>query len=188
MTLNLNTEIATRSPEEVFAFPHAKRGTLFYGALHTALIRARGGLKMLDCERGDALEILPDAIWAVEGCIDQAIGLLEHATPLANENEYPPAATREDQKNRAVAWVFGMDRLSTCEKLLLILLATSVDRYDEVWLAVAEITEITGMDRKTVIASMHGLESAGCIKDTKRRAGMTKAIRVMRVLYPWRQE
>jgi hypothetical protein len=80
---------------------------------------------------------------------------------------------------RAIDWVFRQNAIaSSQDKFVLVALADNAGDTGLAWPAVSTIALKTAQDRKTVIAALRRLQADGWIKDTGKRAGRTKQIKV----------
>ena len=79
---------------------------------------------------------------------------------------------------RAVAWVFEQQIFPSSVKFVLVALADNAGENGEAWPSLTCIISKTGQDRKTVIAGLDKLERDKWIRDTGRRTGHTKQVKV----------
>ncbi len=85
---------------------------------------------------------------------------------------------------QAMVWVFNQDIRPSQLKFVLLALADNVGNENGVaWPSVKEICRKTSQDRKTVISALAKLEQRGFIEDTGERKGVTKQVKVYRVLF-----
>jgi hypothetical protein len=81
--------------------------------------------------------------------------------------------------SEALAWAFKQDCPSSSVKFTLVALCECANyQTGRIYPSVAHITEITGQNRKTIIANIAELERLGFIADTGERAGATRQIKV----------
>lgn len=81
--------------------------------------------------------------------------------------------------SEAVAWAFKLDVKPSSVKFTLVALCECANyKTGRITPSVAHLCEITGQDRKTVIANVAELERRGIIADTGERCGATKQIKV----------
>lgn len=79
----------------------------------------------------------------------------------------------------ALAWAVAAQPGSAADKLVLLGLADRHNtEHDAAYPSTAWLTEFSGLDRKTVVAALDRLETGGFIKDTTKRVGKTKQIKV----------
>lgn len=190
MTLHQNDQIpavdvAARLPEQLFELPQDSHGTLYYSALHTCLARARAVLSVAGGEQcGNPTAA--DALWAAEGCLEQAAQLLSNIERQARAAADQDLATvRPDPQAIATSWAFSQPVDSSSERLILVALASFADQDGRVGLSHAEICQITGVDRKTSINAVLRFVGAGLLIDQGERTGRTGNIRIYRLPLPW---
>lgn len=83
--------------------------------------------------------------------------------------------------SEAVAWAFKLDVKPSSVKFTLVALCECANfKTGRITPSIAHLCEITGQDRKTVIANVAELERRGIIQDTGERCGATKQIKVYR--------
>jgi len=83
--------------------------------------------------------------------------------------------------SEAIAWAFKQDIKPSGLKFTLVAMAECANfKTGLVFASTAHLCEITGQDRKAVLANQAELESRGLIEDTGERAGKTKQIKVYR--------
>jgi hypothetical protein len=83
--------------------------------------------------------------------------------------------------SEAVAWAFKQDIKPSSLKFTLVAMAECANYQSGlVFASTAHLCEITGQDRKTVLANQAELEKRGLIEDTGERTGKTKQIKVYR--------
>lgn len=81
--------------------------------------------------------------------------------------------------SEALAWAFKQDCPSSSVKFTLVALCECANyKTGRIYPSIAHIEEITGQNRKTIIANIAELERLGFISDTGERAGTTKQIKV----------
>lgn len=81
--------------------------------------------------------------------------------------------------SEALAWAFKQDCPSSSVKFTLVALCECANyKTGSIHPSVAHITEITGQNRKTIIANIAELERLGFISDTGERTGATRQIKV----------
>lgn len=79
----------------------------------------------------------------------------------------------------ALAWAFKQLGLPSAVKFTLVALAECAHyKTGKIFPSVQHVAEITGQDRKTIIANIAKLEAAGLIQDTGERCGRTGQIKV----------
>ena len=83
---------------------------------------------------------------------------------------------------KALSWAFQTPVRPASAKLTLIAIADNCNFCLESWPSIDALVEKTSLDRKTVIASLGLLESAGLIFDTGKRVGSTRQIKVYRIV------
>lgn len=76
-------------------------------------------------------------------------------------------------------WAFRQDVKPSSVKFVLVTLG-DIAQSEEVWPSIATIAEMTGQDRKTVIAALDRLEAMGLLADTGKKAGRTGQVKVYR--------
>lgn len=179
-----SVDVAARLPEQLFELPQDSHGTLYYTALHTCLARARAVLAVAGGEQcGNPTAA--DALWAAEGCLEQATQLLSNIERQARAEAQDLATVRPDPQAIATSWAFSQPVDSSSERLILVALATFADQEGRVGLSHAEICEITGVDRKTSINAVVRFVGAGLLRDEGERTGRTGNIRIYRLPLPW---
>lgn len=83
--------------------------------------------------------------------------------------------------SEALAWAFKVDVRPSAVKFTLIALCECANyKTGSIHPSIAHIEEITGQNRKTIIANISKLEAIGLIADTGERIGATKQIKVYR--------
>jgi hypothetical protein len=83
---------------------------------------------------------------------------------------------------QAFAWAVKTHPGSAADKLVLLGLADRHNtEHDAAYPSAAWLVEFSGLDRKTVLASLGRLQSSGLIEDTGKRVGKTKQIRVFKL-------
>ena len=83
------------------------------------------------------------------------------------------------------SWAWSAEIKSASVKLVLIAMAECAsERTLTAWPSIANLSDMTGMNRKTIISNLSKLVSMGFIEDTGDRAGMTSRIVVYRLLVP----
>lgn len=83
--------------------------------------------------------------------------------------------------SEALCWAFKQDVKPSSVKFTLVALCECANyRTGRITPSIAHLCEITGQDRKTVIANIAELEKRGLISDTGERCGTTKQIKVYR--------
>lgn len=83
--------------------------------------------------------------------------------------------------SEALAWAFKQDVKPSAVKFTLIALCECANyKTGAIHPSIAHIEEITGQNRKTIIANIAKLEERGFIQDTGQRIGQTKQIKVYR--------
>lgn len=84
-------------------------------------------------------------------------------------------------------WALNQKTGSSSTKAVFMALALHAANADdptpEVWPSVARISEITELNRKTVLSSLHALRDAGWISDTGRRVGDTRKVVVWQLAW-----
>lgn len=81
--------------------------------------------------------------------------------------------------SEALAWAFKLDVKPSSLKFTLVALCECANyKTGRITPSIAHLSEITGQDRKTVIANVAELERRGIITDTGERCGATKQIKV----------
>ena len=81
--------------------------------------------------------------------------------------------------SEALAWAFKVNVKPSAVKFTLIALCECANyKTGKIFPSIEHLTEITGQDRKTIIANIAKLEAAGLIRDTGERGGRTKQIKV----------
>lgn len=81
--------------------------------------------------------------------------------------------------SEALAWAFKQECPSSSAKFTLVALCECANyKTGRIHPSIAHITEITGQNRKTIIANIAELERLGFIADTGDRIGATKQIKV----------
>lgn len=81
--------------------------------------------------------------------------------------------------SEALAWAFKQNCKSASAKFTLVALCECANyKTGRIYPSIAHLTELTGQNRKTIIANIAELESAGLLLDTGERAGATKQIKV----------
>lgn len=79
---------------------------------------------------------------------------------------------------KAITWAFDSDIESSSMKFVLVALADNSDSEGMAWPCIKTICRKTGLERKTVILALDLLEKGGFIKDSKRRKGNTRQVKV----------
>lgn len=82
----------------------------------------------------------------------------------------------------ALVWAFSTPIKPASAKLTMIALADSANHAQEAWPCIETLAAKTSLDRKTVIASLDALESAGLLADTGKRVGSTRQVKVYRIV------
>lgn len=84
--------------------------------------------------------------------------------------------------SEATAWAFRQNIPASAVKFTLVALCECAN-FDTgmIYPSIARITEMTGQNRKTIIANVAKLEAMGLLVDTGERTGQTKQIKVYRV-------
>jgi len=83
--------------------------------------------------------------------------------------------------SEALAWAFKQDVKPSAVKFTLIALCECANyKTGHIFPSIKHLAEITGQNRKTIIANIQKLEDAGLLVDTEQRAGTTKQIKVYR--------
>ena len=83
--------------------------------------------------------------------------------------------------SEALAWAFRVSVKPSALKFTLVALCECANfKTGHIYPSIAHLEEITGQDRKTVIANIAKLEQLGLIVDTGERAGRTGQIKVYR--------
>lgn len=83
--------------------------------------------------------------------------------------------------SEALAWAFKTNIRSSALKFTLVALCECANyRTGHIYPSLAQLEEITGQNRKTLIANIAKLEEVGLIEDTGQRAGRTGQIKVYR--------
>lgn len=81
--------------------------------------------------------------------------------------------------SEALAWAFKQDCKSASVKFTLVALCECANyKTGRIMPSVEHLTEITGQNRKTIIANVAELEASGFIRDTGERVGRTMQIKV----------
>lgn len=81
--------------------------------------------------------------------------------------------------SEALAWAFKQECKSSSAKFTLVALCECANyKTGRIYPSVAHIAEITGQNRKTIIANIAELERLGFVSDTGERMGATKQIKV----------
>lgn len=84
--------------------------------------------------------------------------------------------------SEALAWAFKQTCKSSSVKFTLVALSECANyRTGEIHPSIEHLSEITGQNRKTIIANVAELEESGLIVDTGERTGRTKQIKVYRL-------
>lgn len=85
----------------------------------------------------------------------------------------------------AIAWVFKQEIKPATTKFVLVVMANCANNVDGTCFPSTQyITDITGMDRKTVIQAIDQLEEEGYLTDTGERCGRTGQVKIMRLMVP----
>ena len=85
----------------------------------------------------------------------------------------------------AIAWAFSVDIKPSSAKFVLVAMANNATAEAMLaWPSIKHLSEATGQDRKTVLASIAILVENGLIADTGRRAGATRQVVVYRLNKP----
>ena len=83
--------------------------------------------------------------------------------------------------SEALAWAFKQDVKPSSAKFVLVAMAECAHyQTGKIFPSIAHLADITGLNRKTIIASVAALENDGYISDTGERAGFTGQIKVYR--------
>lgn len=80
-----------------------------------------------------------------------------------------------------VGWALEQRIARSAAKFVLVVLAYSANADSQAAPSVGWLVDITGLDRKTVIASLQALQESGLIEDTGEREGATRNIKVYRL-------
>ncbi|GGJ39636.1 hypothetical protein CDQ92_13235 [Sphingopyxis bauzanensis] len=81
--------------------------------------------------------------------------------------------------SEALAWAFKVNVKPSAVKFTLIALCECANyKTGKIFPSIEHLSEITGQDRKTIIANVAKLEAMGLIRDTGERGGRTKQIKV----------
>lgn len=81
--------------------------------------------------------------------------------------------------SEALAWAFKVNVRPSAVKFTLIALCECANyKTGKIFPSIEHLSEITGQDRKTIIANVAKLEAMGLIRDTGERGGRTKQIKV----------
>lgn len=81
--------------------------------------------------------------------------------------------------SEALAWAFKVNVKPSAVKFTLIALCECANyKTGKIFPSIEHLAEITGQDRKTIIANVAKLEAMGLIRDTGERGGRTKQIKV----------
>lgn len=83
---------------------------------------------------------------------------------------------------RAIDWVLRQTAIRSADKFVLVVLANHVGDTHEAWPSVNTLARETGHHRLTVIRALDRLEKAGWIKDTGKRRGSTRRVKVYALL------
>ena len=83
--------------------------------------------------------------------------------------------------SEAVAWAFKQNIKPSSLKFTLVAMAECANyKTGHIFASIAHLSEITGQDRKTIIANTAELETRGYIADTGDRTGKTNQVKVYR--------
>lgn len=81
----------------------------------------------------------------------------------------------------AVSWALKVKGIKSSMKFVLVVLANHADATNMAWPSVASIVDSTNLDRKTVLKAIDCLEEYGFLKDTGKREGATKQVKIYRL-------
>jgi pyocin large subunit-like protein len=84
-----------------------------------------------------------------------------------------------------MTWAFAQDIDKSIDKFVLVALSDYVNEASgntNIWPSVYNLAEKTSLDRRTVMTSLKRLVKSGYLRDTGRRVGKTKSIKVYQVL------
>ena len=79
---------------------------------------------------------------------------------------------------QALNWAFNQKVESSTAKFILVGLSNYANESMKAYPSVATISEMTGLDRKTVISGLDKLLSEGLVSDTGERVGFTKSVKI----------
>jgi hypothetical protein len=82
----------------------------------------------------------------------------------------------------AITWAFAQPIKHSSEKFVLIALANCANAAWECWPSVVHLCELTGQNRKTVMANLHKLAALGLIETTGETVGRTGRVQVYRLV------
>lgn len=83
--------------------------------------------------------------------------------------------------SEALAWAFKQDIKPSGLKFTLVAMCECANyRTGRIFASIAHLSEITGQDRKAIIANMAELEALGLVEDTGERTGRTNQVKVYR--------
>lgn len=85
---------------------------------------------------------------------------------------------------QAISWVFSQKIHPSTSKFVLVALANFMQEDATAWCATSTISEITSLERKTILRAFKNLQEQGYIEDTGKRKGYTKSIKVFRIAMP----
>lgn len=84
---------------------------------------------------------------------------------------------------QAICWAFNQKLERSSAKFVLVCLANYANESFEAYPSTETLSELTAMDRKTVIDRLDDLCITGLIRDTGRRVGLTKQVKVYQLNY-----
>lgn len=88
-----------------------------------------------------------------------------------------------------MGWVWSQNHIRGSTKLLLLALAEHANHFTGLaYPSIEQLIDMTGQDRKTVIAGFQKLIAAGAMEDTGKKVGKTGQIPVYRLLLPPEEE
>lgn len=85
---------------------------------------------------------------------------------------------------QAITWAFSQRVESSAAKFVLVSLANFANENGEAYPCIRTISELTSLDRKTVLLALHRLKEAGLIDDTGKRKGRTLSVLVYQLSCP----
>lgn len=94
---------------------------------------------------------------------------------------YPP---RSLMSFEAIRWALAQPIRQSSAKFVLVALANNADENMSAWPSIQSVADVTGQDRKTVIANLARLIELGYVEDTGARKGGTGQVIVYRLKSP----
>jgi hypothetical protein len=79
---------------------------------------------------------------------------------------------------KSIVWAFEQEMFSSSQKFVLITLANFASETGKCYPSVETLARLTSLNIKTVRRSLQGLEEAGIVHDTGKRAGPTQQVKV----------